>query len=106
MNNPDETILKQLDERLPIRARQVSLQGGSKRRFELTDKYGREVQLDGISGLRIIHLFRQYGYVERLEEINAFDCELVFDLPPPRPVIKIKRRPHPLDDDPIMQYFF
>ena len=106
MSTPDENILKQLDDRFPIRARLIILQGGSTRRFELTDKDGREVQLDGVSGLRIISLFRQYGYEERLEEINAFDCELVFNLIPPKPVIKIKRRYHPMDDDPFMQNYF
>ena len=70
MSTPDETILKLLDDRFPINARLVSLQGGSTRRFELTDKCGNQVQLDGISGLRIISLFRQYGYEERKCAIN------------------------------------
>lgn len=79
MRVPDEDILRQIDERFPIRAWLVTRHSGDKGRFELTDVNGCEVQIHGVSALRIIALLRLYNYSEVVEEIAAFDCELVFN---------------------------
>lgn len=79
MRVTEEDILRQIDARFPIRARLVTRHNGDKGRFELTDANGIEVLIDGVSALRIIALLRLYNYSEVVEEIAAFDCELVFN---------------------------
>lgn len=106
MRVPDEYILRQIDSRFPIRAKLVTRHNGDKGRFELTDAKGNEVLIDGVSALRILALLRQYNYTEVLEEIIAFDCELVFSKPVGRPVKSTKRPYHPMDDHPRIRQFF
>lgn len=79
MRVPDDDILRQIDARFPIRARLVTRHNGDKGRFELTDAEGNEVLVDGVSALRILALLRLHSYSEVVEEIAAFDCELVFN---------------------------
>lgn len=86
MRVPDEDILRQIDARFPIRARLVTRHNGDKGRFELTDAGGIEVLINGVSGLRIIMLLREHNYSEVIDEIAAFDCELVFNKPVGCPV--------------------
>lgn len=100
MRVPDEDILRQIDTRFPIRARLVTRHNGDKGRFELTDANGSEVLIDGVSALRILALLRLHNYIEVIEEIAAFDCELVFSKPVGRSVRSTKRPYHPMDDHP------
>ena len=81
MRMPDEEILKRLGGLFPIRARLVTRHSGDKGRFELTDRSDREVEIDGVSSLRIIAVLRQHDYPEVFDEINAFDGEIVFSKP-------------------------
>ena len=99
MRIPDQEILKQLDLLFPIRARLM----GRHNRFELTDFSGRTVNIVGVSGLRIIALLRLHNYSEVVEDIIAFDCELVFSKPV-GPLVRSTKRPyHPMDDQPVKQ---
>ena len=106
MRIQDEEILKRLDSLLPIRARLVSIHGGDKGRFELTDYQGNDVEIDSVSPLRIIAVLRSHNYPEVFEEIAAFDGEIVFSKPAAHPA-KLRKRPHhPLDDHPTVRNFF
>lgn len=91
MRVPDEDILRQIDMRFPIRARLVTRHNGGKGRFELTDVNGIEVLIDGVSALRILALLRLHNYTEVIDEIAAFDCELVFSKPVGRSIRSAKR---------------
>lgn len=102
----DEELLKRLDGFFPIRARLVTPPGSDKGRFELTDHQGNEVEIDRMSGLRIIAVLRRNNYPEAVEEINAFDCDLVFSKPAVRPAETAKRPPHPMDSHPSVRNFF
>ncbi|MHB0927193.1 MAG: hypothetical protein ACYC1F_11915 [Gallionellaceae bacterium] len=105
MRIQDEEILKRLECLFPIRARLVARHSGDKGRFELTDREDREVDIDGVSALRIIVVLRRNNYLEAFEETNAFDGEIVFSKPAVCPV-RTKREPHPLDDSPFVLNFF
>lgn len=102
MRIPDQEILKRLDLLFPIRARLM----GRHDRFELTDFSGRPVHIAGVSGLRIIALLRLHNYSEVVEDIIAFDCELVFSKPVGPPARSTKRPYHPMDDQPPFCNFF
>lgn len=106
MRIQDEEILKQLDSMFPIRARLVSIHSGDKGRFELTDHQGNEVEIDGVSPLRIIAVLRSHDYPEEFEEITAFDGEIVFSKPAVCPAKTRKRPPNPMDDEPPFNNFF
>jgi hypothetical protein len=106
MRIQDEEILKRLDSLFPIRARLVSIHSGDKGRFELTDHQGSEVEIDGVSPLRIISVLRSHNYPEVFEEIAAFDGEIVFSKPAVPPAKTRKSPPHPLDDHPTVLNFF
>jgi len=106
MRIQDEEILKRLEGLFPIRARLVTRHSGDKGRFELTDREDREVDIDGVSPLRIIVVLRRNNYPEAFEETNAFDGELVFSKPAVRPAKTNKRSPNPMDDHPIVRNFF
>jgi hypothetical protein len=105
MRVPDKDILRQIDLRFPIRARLVTRHNGDKVRFELTDVNGIEVLIAGVSALRILALLRLHNYTEVIEEIVAFDCELVFSKPVGRPAKSTKRPYHPMDDHPRIRQF-
>jgi len=81
MSMQDDEILKRLNGLFPIRARLVSRHSGDKGRLELTDRADREVEIEGVSPLRIIAVLRRNNYPEEFEEINAFDGEIVFSKP-------------------------
>ena len=106
MRIQDEEILKQLDGLFPIRARLVTRHSGDKGRFELTDRADREVEIDGVSPLRIIAVLRSHNYPEVFEEIIAFDGELVFSKPAVRLAKTAQRPAHPMDSHPIVRNFF
>lgn len=106
MRIQDEEILKRLGSMFPIRARLVSIHSGDKGRFELTDYQGNEVEIDGVSPLRIIAMLRSHGYPEVFEEIAAFDGEIVFSKPVGHLAKARKRTHHPMDDEPPFNNFF
>ena len=93
MSMQDDEILKRLTGLFPIRARLVSRHSGDKGRFELTDRADREVEIEGVSPLRIIAVLRRNNYPEEFEEINAFDGEIVFSKPVVRPPKTKKCKP-------------
>ena len=105
MGIQDEEILKRLEGLFPIRARLVAQHDGGKGRFELTDREDRDVDIDGVSALRIIVVLRRNNCPEAFEETNAFDGEIVFSKPAVR-FVRAKRAPHPMDDSPFVRNFF
>lgn len=58
MSMQDEEILKRLEGLFPIRARLVTRHSDDKGRFELTDREDREIDIDGVSPLRIIAVLK------------------------------------------------
>lgn len=108
MSMQDEEILKRLEGlfQIQIRARLVARHSGDKGRFELTDREDREVDIDGVSALRIIVVLRRNNYLEAFEETNAFDGEIVFSKPAVRPAKINKRSSNPTNNYTIIRNFF